>query len=200
MQTQNRRTRRARTGRLPSGFSNDRLEWLLSAASRGDFDTVKSVYGSCAWFPTLPSVVGEGGITPLMLAARRGHADIVGYLIANGMDIHAEMPNQSGDPVTALDLARVCNGRLANNDAVIDVLVRASNREGALAEHLNPYADELPDGSFGVASVNVYTKELVDYDVANRQLAEVLKTPEAQAIIAERRAAYEAERKTQQPA
>ena len=194
MQPKNRRTR---TAHRPSGFSDDRLEWLLAAASRGDLDTVKSLYGACAVVLPLPSIVDKNGITPLILAARRGHADIVGYLVDNGMDIHTETTSQAGDPVTALDLARICNGHLADNTAVIDVLERASNREGALAEHLNLFAGELPDGSFGVVSVNVYTKEAVDYAVQRQTLAEALKDAEVQAGVAERRAAYDAAHKTQ---
>jgi len=58
---------------------------------------------------------GSDGMTPLMVAASAGHADVVGYLIENGADVKRK--NKKGQ--TAVDLAKK-----KGNKAIVKLLTK----------------------------------------------------------------------------
>ncbi len=67
---------------------------LLPAAEKGDVARVNE----CLTNGADPNVRGEHGVTPLILAAREGHADVVASLLEAGADVNARSdPGYGGD-------------------------------------------------------------------------------------------------------
>ena len=63
---------------------------IWTAAEQGDIKAVKQHLDAGADFD---AAVGEGGMTPLFIAARQGHKEIVELLIANGADVNVGAAN-----------------------------------------------------------------------------------------------------------
>jgi len=91
---------------LPSGLeapapvqkpSSEASKALFAAIERGNLQHLKSILA----MGIDPDFAGDAGTTPLMLAARLGHADIVAALLAAGADPQAATPEGR----TARDLA-----------------------------------------------------------------------------------------------
>jgi ankyrin repeat protein len=90
---------------------------LLTSAERGQVDQVREGLAHGA----NPNVRGEGGVTPLILAAREGRLAIVEMLLGAGADVNAcSEPGYSGGHSTALRCAVV-----RGQDAIVRRLVEA---------------------------------------------------------------------------
>jgi len=90
---------------------------LLASAERGQVDQVRE----CLAHGADLNVRGEGGVTPLILAAREGHLAIVEMLLGAGADVNAcSEPGYSGGHSTALRCAVV-----RRQDAIVRRLVDA---------------------------------------------------------------------------
>ena len=81
---------------------NRRFETLLVAASgRGDLDEVKDLLE----FRKTPINSCENGYTPLMMASKNGHADVVQVLLEKGANINLKWAGRTAGQ-TALDMAK----------------------------------------------------------------------------------------------
>ena len=83
-----------------------RMGVLISASNGGHLDTVKMIHryvGTAGLEET-----DEGGYTPLLLAAQRGHFEVVKYLAAQGANLHARTSRHNNDAISlAMDFPEV---------------------------------------------------------------------------------------------
>ncbi|CAM2069371.1 PQQ-binding-like beta-propeller repeat protein [Sulfidibacter corallicola] len=88
----------AQAPEAPSPEQRDAVERLLRAATDGDLETVKQLVASGVDIES----GNRYGMTPFYLAARRGHLDIVEYLVGKGAKIDVTDTLYHADVLTAL--------------------------------------------------------------------------------------------------
>ncbi len=103
---------------------------ILEAAAGGDVAAVSEALAKGADVNARRRVsrMDDGRLldceTPLMLASRHGHVNIVRYLLANGADVNAEYDSGSGT-LNALSIARRNLHLDKDYGQIADILVRA---------------------------------------------------------------------------
>ena len=76
----------AAVGLAGTAVAAEDIPYLLTAASKGDIETVRAMLNSGA----SPNTKDADGITALMYAARKGNAEVAAALIEKGAEINAK--------------------------------------------------------------------------------------------------------------